>query len=102
MWNGWNGASLDVANIYYVLLRDSTVLGQSRVFPQMASGAGAPLAGGGNAAKVEAFDTPTAAAHTYSLKAFCDAIGANQIPQVIAGAGGSGNQLPAYLRVTKA
>jgi len=66
------------------------------------SGAGAPLAGGGNAAKVEAFDTPTAAAHTYSLKAFCDAIGANQIPQVIAGAGGSGNQLPAYLRVTKA
>lgn len=43
--------------------------------------------------------TPTAGAHTYSIKAHCNNTTGN--PQVGAGAGGVGAYLPAFLRLTK-
>ncbi len=79
------------AGLTVVLLRDATVIGQ---------------AGGGSAGtfeeafKLEAFDTPTAAAHTYAVKAFS---GANPTAGIVkADVGGAGKLLPAFLRVTKA
>ena len=76
-------------NATFVLYRDTTVLGQ--VF-----------GGTVNTTLQEVgfaiFDTPAAGAHTYSLKAFVSA----GTLTVNAGAGGSGNLVPAWLRVTKA
>ena len=72
----------------FVLLRDSTVIGQSKI------------SNTGSSVEVyfAAFDTPTAAAHTYSVSVFVN----TSSTTVVAGAGGSGNILPAFLRVTKA
>jgi len=74
----------------FVLLRDSTVLGQ-------AISSAANVINGGF--KAEVFDTPTAAAHTYAVKAFQSSVGTLTVK---AGAGGSGVLLPPFLRVTKA
>lgn len=77
--------------ITFVLLRDSTVIGQ--VFCQgNASGALGPIKG-------ETFDTPSAASHTYKVSAF---VTAGDTFAVRAGAGVSGAFVPAVLRVTKA
>lgn len=43
--------------------------------------------------------TPTAGSHTYTIKAWTAAGGSGQL---VAGAGGAGNYMPAYLRITKA
>lgn len=77
----------------FVLLRDAAVLGQAHA----ATGGTSP-AGGTLAVKLEAFDTPSAAAHVYKLAVFVSS--GNVV--IKAGAGGSGNLLPAFLRVTKA
>lgn len=73
----------------YVILRDSTVLG---TFGDKAATSGATTQVYGSV-----FDTPPAGAHTYSLKAYAAAAG----DTVWAGPGGSGQQVPGYLRVTK-
>ena len=77
-----------------VFLRDSTVVGQAVVLESGSSFVN------GEAAKAECFDTPALGAHTYSVKAFAAATSPNYT--VKAGAGGSGNLVAAYLRVTKA
>jgi hypothetical protein len=74
-----------------VFLRDTTVIGQVRVVTYTTSAALYPPIG-------EVFDTPSAGAHTYSVKAFVSTGNAT----IQAGAGGSGNLVPAFLRVTKA
>lgn len=51
-----------------------------------------------HAVKAETFDTPPAGAHTYALNAYVTSGSC----QIVAGAGGSGNFEPAFLRVTKA
>ena len=73
----------------YVVDRDSTVVGQ--VFGGTVN---TTLQG----AEFEIFDTPTAGAHTYAVKAFVS----TGTLTVNAGAGGSGNLVPGHLRVTKA
>jgi hypothetical protein len=73
----------------YVVYRDSTVVGQ--VF---AGTVNTTLQGG----EFELFDTPAAGAHTYAVKAFVSA----GTLTVDVGAGGSGNLVPGWLRVTKA
>ena len=78
--------------VTYVVLRDSTVVGQ--VFGGSVTAAGA---GGFNYVSVK--DTPSAGAHTYKVTAFAGAAGGIIVN---AGAGGSGNLVPAYLRVTRA
>jgi hypothetical protein len=85
------GASAETFTI--VLTKDGTAIGQTQV-------GGATTGVGYNANKVEFFDTPTAAAHTYGVKAFNSAVDATAA--VVAGAGGAGAFLPAWLRVTKA
>jgi hypothetical protein len=80
--------------ITVVFLRDSTVVGQAVVLER-----GSAFANG-ESAKAECFDTPSAGPHTYAVKAFAAATSPNYT--VKAGAGGSGNLVPAYLRVTKA
>lgn len=74
-----------------VILRDSTVLGQFRINESSANQRGAVVA--------LVYDTPSAASHTYKVQAFTSGGGSGQ---VLAGAGGSGNTLPAFLKVTKA
>jgi hypothetical protein len=73
----------------YVVYRDSTVVGQ--VFGGTVN---TTLQG----TEFELFDTPAAGAHTYKVAAFVSTgtLTAN------AGAGGSGNLVPGWLRVTKA
>lgn len=78
--------------IFFVVLCDSTVVGQAIVLSN-GTGENEPV-------KIEAFHTPTAAAHTYALKAFVE--NASFAGTVRAGAGGSGAVLPAFLRITKA
>jgi len=80
---------------YYrvLLLRDTTVIGYA---------AGKSV--GGDAANgfefyAAAFDTPAAGAHTYKASAY---VQATTNFSFLAGAGGSGNLLPAFLRVSKA
>lgn len=73
----------------FVLYRDSTVLGH--VFGGTVN---TTLQGVG----FELFDTPPAGAHTYAVKAFVS----SGTLTVGAGAGGSGNLVPGWLRVTKA
>lgn len=77
-----------------VFLRDSTVIGQVVVLERGST------FGNGESAKAECFDTPSAGSHSYAVKAFSAATSPNYT--VKAGAGGSGNLVPAYLRVTKA
>ena len=77
-----------------VFLRDSIVVGQAVV---LESGSSFVSSEG---AKAECFDTPSAGSHTYAVKAFAAATSPNYT--VKAGAGGSGNLVPAYMRVTKA
>lgn len=73
----------------FVVYRDSTVVGQ--VF---AGTVNTTLQG----VEFELFDTPAAGAHVYAVKAFVSA----GTLTVNAGAGGSGNLVPGWLRVTKA
>jgi hypothetical protein len=75
--------------VTFVVYRDSTVVGQ--VF---AGTVNTTLQGAG----FEFFDTPAAGAHTYAVKAFVS----TGTLTVGAGAGGSGNLVPGWLRVTKA
>lgn len=73
----------------FVVYRDSTVVGQ--VF-------GGTVNTTSQGVEFELFDTPAAGAHTYAVKAFVSA----GTLTVTVGAGGSGNLLPGWLRVTKA
>jgi hypothetical protein len=73
----------------FVVYRDSTVVGQ--VFGGTVN---TTLQGVG----FELFDTPSAGKHIYEVKAFVSA----GTLTVNAGAGGSGNLVPGWLRVTKA
>lgn len=81
-----SSASLTVT---FVLYRDSTVVGQVD-----GGTVNTTLQGFGFAV----FDAPAAGAHTYELKAFVS----TGTLTVDAGAGGSGNLVPGWLRVTKA
>ncbi len=73
--------------ITVVILRDAAVLGQT-----LYNGATVQ-----SPETISTYDTPSAGAHTYHVKAFVSA-GTGTFS---AGAGGSGNVLPATLRVTK-
>lgn len=79
-------AKLDAA---YVLYRDATVIGQ--VFGGTVN---TVLQG----SHFEVFDTPPAGAHAYAIKAYVT----TGTLTVDVGAGGSGNLVPGWLRVTKA
>lgn len=89
-----NVAGSGTNRLVLVFLRDATVVGQAVILET-----GSTFMNGG-AANAVCFDTPAAGAHTYSVKAFSVATSPNYT--VKAGAGGSGNLVPAYLRVTKA
>ena len=80
---------------YYrvLLLRDTTVIGYA------AGKSVAADAANGAEFYAAAFDTPAAGAHTYKASAY---VQASTNFSFLAGAGGSGNLLPAFLRVTKA
>lgn len=78
--------------LYLVLLRDSTVLGRAKF-------SAGSVANENVIPHVVAYDTPSAGAHTYAAKGF---IGSGSGSSVQAGAGGSGNLLPAYLLVSAA
>jgi hypothetical protein len=73
----------------FVVYRDSTVIGQ--VF-------GGTVNTASQGPEFELFDTPAAGAHVYAVKAFVSA----GTLTVTVGAGGSGNLVPGWLRVTKA
>lgn len=83
-----NAANPSGANLFILLFRDSTVVGRAIVAGTNAVNTGIT---------VVAFDTPSAAAHTYSVKA----IVSSGTGSFGAGAGGAGNYLPATLRITK-
>jgi len=78
------------ASAIMVLFRDAVIIGQ--VDAQAVAG------GYYSQCLASVFDTPAAGAHTYAIKAFSNG-GALTFG---AGSGGSGNLVPAYLRVTKA
>jgi hypothetical protein len=73
----------------FVVYRDTTVIGQV---------SGGTVNTTLQVADFELFDTPPTGAHTYAVKAFVSA--SNMTVNV--GAGGSGNLIPGWLRVTKA
>jgi hypothetical protein len=73
----------------FVVYRDTTVVGQA-----FGGTVNTTLQG----AAFELFDTPAKGSHTYSVKAFVT----TGTLTVEVGAGGSGNLLPGWLRVTKA
>jgi hypothetical protein len=73
-----------------VFVKDGTAIGQFKIVDGNQTVNNGP--------KGEMFDTPSAASHTYAVKAFVSATGVT----VNAGAGGAGALLPAFLRVTKA
>jgi hypothetical protein len=73
----------------FVVYRDSTVVGQ--IF-------GGTVNTTSQGCEFELFDTPGAGAHTYAVKAFVS----GGTLTVNVGAGGSGNLVPGWLRVTKA
>jgi hypothetical protein len=75
--------------VTFVVYRDSTVVGQ--VFGGTVN---TTLQG----VELDVFDTPATGAHTYAVKAFVS----TGTLTVNAGAGGSGNLVPGWLRVTKA
>lgn len=77
-----------------VFLRDTTVIGQATILDT-----GSTFTNG-SAANAVCFDAPVLGSHTYEVKAFSAATSPNYT--VKAGAGGSGNLVPAFLRVTKA
>jgi hypothetical protein len=77
-----------------VFLRDATVVGQAVILETGSSFLN------GAAPRAECFDTPSPGSHTYSVKAFSAATSPNYTMK--AGAGGSGNLVPAFLRVTAA
>jgi hypothetical protein len=86
-----SGSGPEFIGVFY---RDTTVIGHftmNQGAPQNSQWFGS--------VKAETYDTPSAASHTYSIKAYISASGSSQ---VIAGAGGPGNYEPAFLRVTKA
>jgi hypothetical protein len=83
----WCPSVTPTNQFWAVIYRDTTVLGQFTL-----SGIGTPMA------SVITFDTPPAGLHTYKVFGFVDT-GTGTIQ---AGAGGSGNRLPAFLQVTKA
>lgn len=89
-----NVAGTGTNKLTVVFLRDSTVVGQAAIVESGSSFSDR------EGAKAECFDTPAAGAHTYAVKAFSAATSPNYT--VKAGAGGSGNLVSAYLRVTKA
>jgi len=76
-------------NATFVVYRDSTVIGQ--VFGGVVNTTQEGI-------EFELFDTPAAGAHAYAVKAFVS----GGTLTVNAGAGGSGNLVPGWLRVTKA
>lgn len=73
----------------FVCFRDATAIGQKKFVVAV---------NGVLLAKPTWFDTPSAAAHTYTVKAFVDA----NTSDIQAGAGGAGALYPNFLRVTKA
>lgn len=75
--------------VTFVIYRDSTVVGQ--VF-------GGTVNTTQQGMEFEIFDTPAAGAHTYAVKAFVS----TGTLTVNVGAGGSGNLVPGWLRVSKA
>lgn len=90
-FNNYDGAPSDFIGVIY---RDSTVVGRSHVGRQAPNGAQAQ-----SNASVSLFDTPSAGTHVYSFRAFK----AGPSPfTVYAGPGGSGEYLPAFMRITKA
>jgi hypothetical protein len=74
----------------FVLLRDTTVLGQCPVSFSSTTDK--------KSFKVELFDTPSAAAHVYKASLF---VGTGNVI-INAGVGGTGAQIPGFLRVTRA
>jgi len=78
-----------------VFYRDAVVLGASNFVTAGASPSqtNVPL-------NLVLYDTPSAGAHTYAVKAFVASGGGNVTFK--AGAGGSGTFIPVFLRVTKA
>lgn len=80
-------------DVVFVVLRDSTIIGQVKTNSQ---GGDTGFDGSFYGA---VFDTPAAGTHTYEIAAYT---GGGQTLQLNAGAGGSGNLVPAFLRVTKA
>lgn len=82
------GITSGAGSVTFVVLRDTTVVGHFAAMPGSASGAVSGVV----------FDTPSAANHIYKVSCY---VNVNNC-WVEAGAGGSGNFLPAFLRVTKA
>ena len=82
---------VNATSTYLGVFRDTTAIGQAKW-------AGSTSSVGWQGGLHCLFDTPAAGAHTYSVKCFVSG-GPNTIN---AGPGGSGNLVPAYLRVTKA
>jgi hypothetical protein len=76
-------------NATFVVYRDATVIGQV---------SGGTVNTTAEAMEFEILDTPPAGAHAYAVKAFVS----TGTLTVNAGAGGSGNLVPGWLRVTKA
>lgn len=97
-----SGAGDTSSDVFGVLLRDATVLGQFRISDQDSTNTGTPVRNQGGTALGVFFDTPSAASHTYTVKAFAPSSWGTAGFQITAGAGGSGKQLPAWLRVTAA
>lgn len=89
-----NVAGSGTNKVSLVFLRDSTVVGQAVILET-----GSTFMNGA-APRAECFDTPAAGSHTYAVKAFSAATSPNYTFK--AGAGGSGNLVPAFLRVTAA
>jgi hypothetical protein len=75
--------------VTFVVYRDSTVIGQVFAGTVNTTAPGMDF---------DIFDTPAAGAHTYAVKAFVS----TGTLTVNAGAGGSGNLVPGWLRVSKA
>lgn len=79
------------ASTIVVILRDSTVIGGLAAVAQGSSVQNIPLA-------VTMVDTPSAGAHTYSAKMYVNSASTGTVK---AGAGGTGANIPAELRVAK-
>lgn len=89
-----NVAGSGTNKLSVVFLRDTTVVGQAVILET-----GSTFVNGGGVT-VCCFDTPALGSHTYAVKVFSAATTPNYT--IKAGAGGSGNLVPAFLRVTKA
>ena len=82
--------------LVFVILRDAAVIGHG----MLATGGTTQASAFGAGGAIACFDTPVAGAHTYKASAYVSVAGATM--SVAAGAGGAGNNLPGFLRVTKA